>query len=599
MKPHVSEEQLIQWLFDLADPAEAKTIADHVAQCDACTVLKTQVAQKFAQLDMLQGDPVVGDALIQKTQASCGSVPVRRVNLWWMSLAACLVFAGVISVMTINGPQEAARPMRDVAKNSPSTTNSPAPAPKMEATGMFAMDVAAPAPMARLRPDSDPRSDPFEKAPFAPASAIELVTLPTRDDVQITIYNEQDLTLVREQRKLTLKRGWNWLQFMWANTKIDPTSLDLEPKENQGKVTVEQLVYPAGLRDIGRWLIRSEVDGQVPFELTYFTSGLTWRAVYMGTLSRDETSLDLKSYVRVDNGSGEDYVNTQVRLVLGDVQMLEPIAALAERPCAFGRPDPSVVELGLEETEKLYWGVKKSPVVMFDTPAQFGYGDKLASPKEVAKKTLSEYILYTIEGHEDLADQWGKRLMSFEANDVPVESLYKYDESRWGKDAIRFVSFANDADHELGKTPMPQGSIKIFGQGDQDGLTFVGDSEFKYIPVSQEVTLNMGPARYVKVEPTLMSVETTDHAFDPNGNLTGWNKTRQWEIKVTNTRSVPIKIEITRGLDTEEWTMDQHSDAMAYEKYDTRNAKFTLTLAPKEQRSETYTVTTYHGINQQ
>ncbi|NQV35071.1 MAG: hypothetical protein HQ515_20420, partial [Phycisphaeraceae bacterium] len=214
MKPHVSEEQLIQWLFDLADPAEAKTIADHVAQCDACTVLKTQVAQKFAQLDMLQGDPVVGDALIQKTQASCGSVPVRRVNLWWMSLAACLVFAGVISVMTINGPQEAARPMRDVAKNSPSTTNSPAPAPKMEATGMFAMDVAAPAPIARDRPDSDPERDPFEKAPFAPASAIELVTLPTRDDVQITIYNEQDLTLVREQRKLTLKRGWNWLQFM-------------------------------------------------------------------------------------------------------------------------------------------------------------------------------------------------------------------------------------------------------------------------------------------------------------------------------------------------------------------------------------------------
>jgi hypothetical protein len=37
---------------------------------------------------------------------------------------------------------------------------------------------------------------------------------------------------------------------------------------------------------------------------------------------------------------------------------------------------------------------------------------------------------------------------------------------------------------------------------------------------------------------------------------------------------------------------------MAYEKYDLRNAKFTLTLAPKEQRQETYTVTTYHGTNQ-
>jgi hypothetical protein len=181
---------------------------------------------------------------------------------------------------------------------------------------------------------------------------------------------------------------------------------------------------------------------------------------------------------------------------------------------------------------------------------------------------------------------------------VPVESLYKYDERRWGRQAIRFLSFANDADHELGKTPMPQGNIKLFGQANVDGLAYVGDSEFKYIPVNQEVILNMGPARYVKIEPILMSVDTTDHTFDPNGNLTGWNETDQWQIKLTNTRSVPIKIEITRGLDAEKWTMDQHSDTMAYEKYNTREARFSLTLAPKEQRQETYTVTTYHGTNQ-
>ena len=56
---------------------------------------------------------------------------------------------------------------------------------------------------------------------------VDLVTLPSRDTVQLTIYNSADLTLVRERRNLTLKKGWNWLQFMWANTLIDPTSLSL------------------------------------------------------------------------------------------------------------------------------------------------------------------------------------------------------------------------------------------------------------------------------------------------------------------------------------------------------------------------------------
>ena len=109
-----------------------------------------------------------------------------------------------------------------------------------------------------MEPASESISD---QPPFAPASAIELVTLPRRDKVQLTIYNSADLTLVRERRNLTLKKGWNWLQFMWANTLIDPTSLSLEPLEQGDKIDIEQLVFPARLRELGRWLIHSEVSG--------------------------------------------------------------------------------------------------------------------------------------------------------------------------------------------------------------------------------------------------------------------------------------------------------------------------------------------------
>ncbi|MHC4171087.1 MAG: hypothetical protein ACYSWQ_29455 [Planctomycetota bacterium] len=38
---------------------------------------------------------------------------------------------------------------------------------------------------------------------------VDLVTLPSRDTVQLTIYNSADMTLVRESRALTLKDGCN------------------------------------------------------------------------------------------------------------------------------------------------------------------------------------------------------------------------------------------------------------------------------------------------------------------------------------------------------------------------------------------------------
>ena len=56
---------------------------------------------------------------------------------------------------------------------------------------------------------------------------VDLSTVPKRDTVQLTIYNSEDLTLVRETRVVTFKQGLNPLQFSWANTLIDPSSVEL------------------------------------------------------------------------------------------------------------------------------------------------------------------------------------------------------------------------------------------------------------------------------------------------------------------------------------------------------------------------------------
>src|SRR5271169_6983435 len=48
-------------------------------------------------------------------------------------------------------------------------------------------------------------------------AAVDLVTLPTREGTQLTIYNSEDITMVREHRLLTVKEGVNRIQFSWAN----------------------------------------------------------------------------------------------------------------------------------------------------------------------------------------------------------------------------------------------------------------------------------------------------------------------------------------------------------------------------------------------
>jgi hypothetical protein len=399
---------------------------------------------------------------------------------------------------------------------------------------------------------------------------------------------------VRERRNLTLKKGWNWLQFMWANTLIDPTSLSLEPLRDADKIDIQQLVFPARLRELGRWLIRSEVSGQVPFEITYFTSGLSWRAFYMGTLSADERKMGLQGYVRVANKSGEDYENAQTRLIVGKVHQLDEIARLAKRRYPYDRPGDRKLRKHVRDE------AAERRVERITNGFLAGLAGDVKEPKKIVKEGLSEYFLYTIEGTETIPDKWGKRLLSFEAEDVPVKGLYKYDEERWGRQTIRFVAFANDEEHNLGDTPIPNGNVKIYSQADEQGhLSYIGGTNIKYIPVDEEVELNLDPARLLSVEPVLMDFKTDNYVFDKKENIMGWDEIRAWKIKVANTRKLPVKLEITRGFETSYWTLQLQGEDVSYAKHDATHARFTLEVAPRSKHRFAYTVTTYRGTREE
>jgi hypothetical protein len=369
---------------------------------------------------------------------------------------------------------------------------------------------------------------------FAEAK-VDLVTLPSRDTVQLTIYNSADMTLVRESRALTLKDGENKLQFSWANTLIDPTSLEMLPKANVDKIDIADLTYPPRVRNLGLWNIESSLSGKVPVEITYLTSGLSWRAFYMGTLTKDEKTMRLQGYVRVTNNSGEDYENAQTRLIVGKVHILDEIAELARRQYPYGRPG----QVRPVDSVSHFTELEERTTRLMKRYAE--EGEQLARINEVKKEGLSEYFLYTIEGTETIPTGWSKRLISFDIEEVPVINLYKFEQERYGNSVVRFLSFKNDEEHELGETPIPGGMLKVYRSADEKGhLSYTGQSSFKYIPVDEDVELNLGAVGDVVVEPTLMDFETKNYRFDRDRNISGWDEVRKFKIEVCSVENLKV-----------------------------------------------------------
>ena len=369
---------------------------------------------------------------------------------------------------------------------------------------------------------------------------MDLATVPPRESVQLTIYNSEDLTLVREVRSLTLKKGTNAIQYSWADTLIDPTSVEIRPLEKEEQIEVLDTTFPGDKPEHLVWHIDSKLEGQVKFQVTYFTSGLSWSADYVLRANADETAMGLDGYVQVYNNSGEDYEGAQVRLVVGVVNLVEKIQELARRGLV--PPAPAEVAAAAKPAVRrmaMAGAIAKAEAV------------ELGRPAEIVKEGLSEYFIYTIEGEHTVPNRWSQRMVSFQARQVKFEILYRIRPEQYGPRPVRFFMLRNDAEHKLGTTPLPDGLVRVFRDNGRDGLTFLGQQAVTYVPIKADVELNVGPDDEVVWEPKEMGVTRSSFIFEEQpapAHVVGWDETVGMREEIRNYKGKGIKAEVRRVI---------------------------------------------------
>ena len=411
---------------------------------------------------------------------------------------------------------------------------------------------------------------------------INVTTLPGRDTVQLTVYNSADLTMVKETRTLVLRKGLNHLEFSWANTLIDPTSVEFRALTHADDVDVLDVSFPPRVTDTLEWRINSEYSGEVKVEIRYFTSGISWVADYVAEASKDEKAMSLAGSVRVNNNSGEDYENAQVRLVVGVVRLVEQIRQLAQA----GHASPSAAPATLQTINSWQFAAEGKFSAALDQADRNG--------RQIVKEEMSEYFLYTVEGRDTILNGWSKRLPSFKTPNVPVTSYYKFEKERWGDSVMRYYRFTNSLPSKLGNEPLPDGAVKAFRVVNDDKLyQYVGATQVKYIPVNETVELELGNDPEVLIKPTLMNWQKTDIKYDQNDNVSGWTIKQTWQFEVQNSKEIDVVLDIRRNF-SGDWDLDTKADR---EKVDANSVKFIVPLKPHEKKTISYDLTSRFGVN--
>ncbi|MEE9311154.1 MAG: DUF4139 domain-containing protein [Planctomycetota bacterium] len=412
----------------------------------------------------------------------------------------------------------------------------------------------------------------------------ELVTLPVRESVQLTIYNSEDLTLVRERRQLSFKKGDNRLQFSWAGTLIDPTSVELQGvgEKAQKNIEIMDTSYPPESSEMLIWTISAKEASSHMIEISYFTSGISWSAEYHGMVSADESTCDLTAFITVTNRSGEEYEDASVRLVIGTIHLVEEIVSLATRRGlgGGGPPMPPAEEAPRMPREE-----------MREMEDSAGSNSAASEPKAMIKKGLSEYYVFTVEGQETIPNRWSKRLKSFEVKDIPLETVYRLQPKKHSHGFNKFLEFKNDEEHNLGNEPLPDGWIKLYRKVGAGRLSWLGQVFSKYIPKNEKVKINLGADANVTLKRKRLKLKKKNLMIS-NRYLVGWTTVEDFEIEVKNFRGRKVKIEIHQSFGR--WATFE-GEGWVKEDSDTNKAEFTLE-ANKSSKLK-FTVTTKQGRN--
>jgi hypothetical protein len=417
----------------------------------------------------------------------------------------------------------------------------------------------------------------------APVQAkIDLVTLPSTDSIELTLYKSQSMALVQEIRSLNLIKGINDLQFSWLNTRIDPSSIDMIPANHTEGINIKNIRFPSQMAHMAIWKISSTKAISVPMRLRYMTSGLDWRAYYSAILSTDEKTMALRGYVRVNNHSGESFDNAKIYLVMGSVNMLDPIETQS-----YGIP------------EKMHRNRKKSARTKqrktFNLTAQMDAAIPLKAqvPNEIRMATASEYAVFEIDRRESLKNKWDRQLVLFENQPIPVTNVYRFNPKKYGKKVVRLVKFKNDSkqSHKNKALPIPGGTIRIYRNiYKNQHFSYEGQAHLDDIPIGKTVEVFLGEQDQITVEKKRMKNRTDHYQFGTEGNILSWEEFFQDRIELNNTRAVSVKIEIICSFDATNWKIDQNDDWVSHERMDQHSVKFCAVLDKHSRKGFSYDV---------
>jgi hypothetical protein len=285
---------------------------------------------------------------------------------------------------------------------------------------------------------------------------------------------------------------------------------------------------------------RSARAAEATVTLSYLASGFDWQANYVATLDPGGRKLELFAWVTLANGDETSFANADTQAVAGRLNRVDsrradpPIREPLHLNCW-----PMATTSDIPEDIPLPPGVPPPPpapppAMMMEAADQIVVTGARISRKAVQEE-LGDLKLYRIPEPVTVAANSQKQVAMLEKPAVKIQSIYRrrfFAGEQEPAGAVRVITTKNRSAEGLG-LPLPAGRIVLFASG-YERPVLIGEGFIDDSAIGEDVEVEISEASGVIAgQRRISSDEKTDAA--------------EWEILVTNDRSVPVTFEAELG----------------------------------------------------
>ena len=316
-----------------------------------------------------------------------------------------------------------------------------------------------------------------------------------------------------------------------------------------GQVVLPELPQELIAKPTLLWLLDNKgTDHEV--EATYLTGGMSWKADYVLTMNKEETQMNIEGWVTLNNQSGAPYNNAQLKLVAGEVNIVQPqvVANMA-----------------------------------FDAVARNTLSGAAPPMQEEA---FAEYHLYTLPRRTTIKENQSKQVSLLSGTNIGVKKVYEFRgdvayynskiEPIKDQNVDVFLTFYNKEKNQLGM-PLPAGVMRIYQKDSSDMYQFSGEDQIKHTAKDETVRLRMGKAFDVVAD----RIQTDFKVLGPSSNESAYR------ITVRNHKETPITVDVVEPMPGMWNIIEKDAD---FVKKDAQTAVFSLPMKAGETVELTYRV---------